>query len=91
MAFCSLSLIHFLQDIITAVTDELFQSLVIRVGTERRIHQGPDIAVKFYDAVQPSGISGVDTDPGMVGILGIATSSRVGIRWLRSMLAITAA
>ena len=72
MAFCSLSLIHFLQDIITAVTDELFQSLVIRVGTERRIHQGPDIAVKFYDAVQPSGIIGVDTDPGMVGILGIA-------------------
>lgn len=29
MSFCSLSLIHFLKDIIATVTDELFQRLVI--------------------------------------------------------------
>ena len=70
MSFCSLSLIHFLKDIIAAVTDELFQRLVIRVGTEGRIHQGPDIAVEFDDAVQPTGVGGVDADPGVIGTLG---------------------
>ena len=71
MSFCSLSLIHFLKDIIVTVTDELFQRLVIRVGTEGRIHQGPDIAVEFDDAVQPTGVGGVDADPGVIGILRV--------------------
>lgn len=58
ISICSLSLIHFLKDIIGAVPDELFQCLVIGVGTEGRIHQGPDIAVEFDDAVQPTGVGG---------------------------------
>ena len=48
-----------------------FSVLLSVLAPKVRIHQGPDIAVEFDDAVQPTGVGGVDADPGVIGILRV--------------------